>query len=78
MTILVGKGIFHLVEVEKEPETGEVLNLESAMLQEGMWEVERKGTQKWGEGNYPYYERVARVGSIPKGTKSLPCTVLNC
>ncbi len=74
--ILIGPGIHHLVEVEQIPHRGELLNLASAMLDPGVYEMIPQGERSWGNKNYPYFT-LARRGNLPHGTRALPMAVLN-
>ena len=74
MLILLGPGLFHLVEVDKLPESGDILNL-GGVMQPGRYKVERRGEATSpldpnGE-RCPYFT-YKYVSEIPKGEEVLP------
>jgi len=74
--ILIGPGIFHIVEVNELPQDRDELPLASALLTKGVYQVNQKGTQEWGGETYNYFTHT-RIGDVPSGTKTLPIAVMN-
>ncbi len=72
MLILVGTGIFHLVEVSEVPETGTIHNLGSKLLNAGRYELNRDGDRD----AYPYFWKT-RCGDVLEGESVLPCYPMN-
>ena len=75
--IMTGPGIFHLIEVEKLPETGDEINLGSAMLSAGVYEVTHNGEQLLKGERFPFYTH-RRLRDLPSGAKVLPAAIMNC
>jgi hypothetical protein len=80
MLIIIGDGIFFVAEVEKEPKSGDILNLgDDQLLTKGRYRVNREGTLAWGKAKieYPYYRRGELVGEIPVGENPIAMAPLN-
>ena len=77
ITILVGPGINHLVDVEELPVSGAELHLESVALTAGTYRLTRDGGKKWCGQEYPFY-RFKRISDLPPGIIPIPMAVMNC
>ncbi len=78
MVIIVGKGLFHALELDKIPAVGAELNLRSvfAGLSHGRFRVTSIDTIQWGKEDFPHII-VDRIDDVPQGQEALPMALLS-
>ena len=78
MLVLLGPGLFFVVDVPDEITTGAEINLDNPMIQSGRFRLTRDGEQTWGtcKTKYPYFT-YERVGDTPEGESSVRYNLLS-